>query len=63
MPSPLAELSSISSALEELAKRVTSIAEDLASSRRDDMAAELYKVERALASASRTLSRLVSRDR
>lgn len=56
----MAELSSISTALEELSKRVTTIAEGYAGSRRDDVAAELYRVERALGSASRTLTRLVS---
>lgn len=62
MSSAIAELSSISTALEELSKRVTAIAEDFASSRRDDLAAELYRVERALGSASRTLARVVSSD-
>lgn len=56
----MAELSSISTGLEELAKRVTAIAESFAGSRRDDLAAELYRVERALGSASRTLGRVVS---
>lgn len=60
MPSAIAELSSISTALEELSKRVTAIAEDFAGSRRDDLANDLYRVERALATASRTLTRLVS---
>lgn len=62
VPSAIAELSSISTALEELSKRVTAIAEDFAGSRRDDLASELYRVERALATASRTLTRLVSTD-
>ncbi|HUP70625.1 MAG TPA: hypothetical protein VM142_12545 [Acidimicrobiales bacterium] len=59
MPSAIAELSSISTALDELSKRVTAIAEDYAGSRRDDLASELYRVERALATASRTLARAV----
>lgn len=63
MSSPIAELWSISTALEELSKRVTAIAEDFAGSKRDDLATELYRVERALATASRTLTRLVSADR
>jgi len=58
--SAMAELSSISTGLEELSKRVTVIAESFAGSRRDDLAAELYRVERALGSASRTLARVVS---
>lgn len=58
--SAMAELSSISTGLEELSKRVTVIAEGFAGSRRDDLAAELYRVERALGSASRTLGRVVS---
>ncbi len=60
MPSAIPELSSISTALEELSKRVTAIAEDFAGSRRDDLAADLYRVERALSTASRTLARVVS---
>jgi len=56
----MAELSSISTGLEDLSKRVTAIAEDFARSRRDDVAAELYQVERALGTASRTLARVVS---
>ncbi|HVE46885.1 MAG TPA: hypothetical protein VNA57_09100 [Acidimicrobiales bacterium] len=60
MPSAIPELSSISTALEELSKRVTAIAEDFAGSKRDDLAAELYQVERALSTASRTLARVVS---
>ncbi|MDP9404241.1 MAG: hypothetical protein M3P85_13150 [Actinomycetota bacterium] len=60
MPSAIAELSSIATALEELSKRVTAIAESCAGARRDDLAAELYRVERALGTASRTLARVVS---
>ncbi|HUR24247.1 MAG TPA: hypothetical protein VMZ73_10285 [Acidimicrobiales bacterium] len=63
MPSAIPELSSISTALEELSKRVTVIAEDFAASRRDDLATELYRVERALNTASRALARVVSTGR
>lgn len=61
--SAMAELSSISTALEELSKRVTAIAESCAGSRRDDLAAELYRVERALGTASRSLAKMVSTGR
>ncbi|MGH9178380.1 MAG: hypothetical protein ACRD0N_07490 [Acidimicrobiales bacterium] len=56
-PSPSAELSSLSTALDELAQRITAIAERCAGERRDDMATELYQVERALAAARRGLAR------
>lgn len=63
MSSAAAELSSLATALDELAKRVTTIAEDLAGTRRDDLATELYQVERALAGARRGLRRALDLDR
>ena len=62
-PSAAAELSSLATALDELARRITSIAEDYAGARRDDLATELYQVERALAGARRKLARVVSAER
>ena len=67
MPSPAssstAELSSLSTALEELTRRVTAIAEAYAAAKRDDLAGELFQAERALASAQRSLARVVRSER
>ncbi len=63
MPSPIAELSSVATALDELARRVTTIAESYAGARRDDLASELYQVERALAGAGRVLAKVVAGER
>ena len=63
MASPTAELSSVATALGELAQRVTAIADDYASSQRDDLANELYRVEQALAGARRSLSRVLDAER
>lgn len=58
-----AELSSLATALEELSKRVTAIAEGYARAERDDLAAELYQAERALTSAHRSVVRVVGWER
>lgn len=49
------QLSSIASALTELTDRVATIAESLAGTEREDVAAALYEVERALRTGSRRL--------
>ena len=54
-----AELSSLATALDELTHRITAIAESLAGTVRDDVAAGLFDVERALGAARRRLTRLV----
>ena len=54
-----AELSSLATALDELARRITAIAESLAGTASDDVAAGLFDVERALGAARRRLARLV----
>lgn len=54
------QLSSVSTALDELTERVTGIAESLSGTDRDDVAANLFEVERALRSAGRQLDRVVS---
>jgi len=59
MSVPTAELSSLATALDELAGRVTTIAETLSGGERDDVAVELFEVERALGGARRRLGRLV----
>ena len=59
MSVPTAELSSLATALDELAGRVTAIAERLSGGDRDDVAVELFEVERALGGARRRLGRLL----
>ena len=59
MSDPLAELSSVSSALDELTERVTRLAGDLAQQRREDAASQLVEVERSLMSAQRRLGKLL----
>ena len=52
------ELSSITSTLDELTRRVTALAEQARANEEDDLAAELFGVERALTGALRRLGRL-----
>lgn len=54
-----AELSSVATALDELTKRVTGIAEGMSGTDRDDLATTLFEVERSLATAARRLERVV----
>ena len=54
-----AELSSLATALDELTQRITAMADDAASQQRDDVASELFEVERALTGASRRLMKVV----
>lgn len=53
-----AEMSSLSASLDDLCRRVTAIANRFAAAKRDDVATELYAVERAVAGAQRRLSHL-----
>jgi len=57
----LAQLSSLSSALGELTDRITALADAYQSSPREDVAADLYDVERNMKSAHRRLESLVQR--
>jgi hypothetical protein len=57
----MAELSSVATALEELLRRVTTIAETVGGSDREIVTAELYEVERTLGAAHRRLARLLDR--
>lgn len=59
MNGSMAELSSVTSVLEELTKRVTSLADQEAAANHDEIANELYSVERVLTGAQRRLVRLV----
>lgn len=54
------ELSSISTALESLTKRIAGTAEQFSGTDRDDLAATLFEVERSLAAAQRRLDKVVS---
>lgn len=54
-------MSSVSTRLQELLGRITEIADGLGADEREDMAAELYEVERTLRAAARRLSRVVDR--
>ena len=56
-----AQLSSLSTALDDLAKRVTEVAEQLHGSPREDVAADLYEVERHLVAAARRLKNVLDR--
>jgi hypothetical protein len=53
-----AELSSLTSSLDELTRRVTALAEQARASEQDELASELFGVERALTGALRRLGRL-----
>ena len=62
MPAPeldLAQLSAIATALDDLTTRVTSIADRFQGSPREDVAADLYDVERNLQAATRRVERLL----
>ena len=61
MPLDAAHLSSLSTALDELTTRVTTLADDLSGAPREDVAADLYEVERNLQAAARRLRALVHR--
>jgi hypothetical protein len=60
MDSAAAELSSVSSALDELTRRVTAIAEGYQAARREDLASDLFSVEGLLDTARRRLDKLVT---
>jgi len=49
----------MATALAELTRQVTAIAEQLEQTRRDDLAKELFEAERALLGAGRRLARVV----
>jgi hypothetical protein len=60
MPVPFAELSSVATALDELTRRIVTIADQAASDHDDETASELFAVERALRGANRRLGRLTT---
>ncbi|MDQ3757429.1 MAG: hypothetical protein M3394_06250 [Actinomycetota bacterium] len=57
---PAAELSSVSTALEELTRRVAAIAEVYQRAKREDLAADLFAVESLLDTARRRLAKVVA---
>jgi hypothetical protein len=61
MPLDAAALSSISTALDELTQRITALADDYQTSPREDVAADLYEVERNLQAAARRLKAVVAK--
>ena len=54
-----AELSSLSTSIDELVRHLARITDDLSGSERDLLGPDLFEVERALRSARRRLGRLV----
>jgi hypothetical protein len=62
-PSELSELSSIASSLEQISRRVTALADAAAGAKRDEVAASLIAVERALLGAVRRLERMLESGR
>jgi hypothetical protein len=55
MTADRAQLASTASTLDELIRRVTAVADDLATER-EDLATDLYEVERSLRTGSRRLA-------
>jgi hypothetical protein len=56
-----AELSALSSSLDELTRRLTAVAEQAGAEEADELASELYAVERSLQGALRRLQRVADR--
>jgi hypothetical protein len=59
MDSDRSELSALASSLDDLATRVTGVADRYKGTPRPDLADGLYEVERSLKTASRQLARVV----
>ncbi len=55
-----AELSSLATALDDLAARITGITEALPPAEREELGPELYEVERSLIAAGRRLAKVVN---
>lgn len=58
MPASPAELSSLATALDELTRRITAGAEAAQAAKDEEVATELFAIERSLTTANRRLSRL-----
>lgn len=63
MSAAAAELSSLATALDELAGRITRLAGDLRGAEAESLGPALYEVERTLLSAGRRLARVVDEAR
>jgi Mg2+ and Co2+ transporter CorA len=61
MPLDAAALSSISTALDDLTLRITALADSYQASPREDVAADLYEVERSLKTGARRLAAVLRR--
>ena len=61
MPLDVAQLSSLSTALDDLTQRIAAMADDLQGAPREDVAADLYDVERNLQAGARRLQTLLKR--
>ena len=59
VPINRSELSSLTALIEQAADRITKMAEDASNSREDDVATELFAIERALSGARRRLIRFL----
>jgi Mg2+ and Co2+ transporter CorA len=57
----VAQLSSLSTALDELTSRIVALADTYQESPREDVASDLYEVERNLLGASRRLKALLTK--
>jgi hypothetical protein len=55
------QLSTIASSLDDLTRRITELADSRADRPDDDVATELYEIERTLQHASRRLQRVIER--
>ena len=62
MEDPRPELSSVSTALDELTKRLSAMA-DASAGEQSDISVELFEIERSLRGAQRRLQKLVSSSR
>ena len=60
MEDPRPELSSVSTALDELTKRLSAMA-DASAGEKSDISVELFEIERSLRGAQRRLQKLVQR--
>ena len=60
MHDPTPELSSLATALTDLSKRVTSLAEEANDAGKEALAIDLFEIERGLKGAQRRLAKLVA---
>jgi hypothetical protein len=63
LPSELSEISSIAASLDQMVRRVTTMAEGAVAAKRDGVASDLLAVERALTGAARRLERMLASGR